>query len=70
MNDPTREAIAAQLLAMRSQIDAALMLIGAGSEPEEVPEGCQHPPDRRMSLRGGTWACRECGYSPGEEGSN
>lgn len=70
MNDPTREAIAAQLLAMRSQIDATLMLIGGGGETTEEPEGCQHPAERRVGLRGGVWACRDCGYSPGEEGSN
>lgn len=64
MNDPTREAIAAQLLAMRSQLDAALMLVSGGAVIEEA-EACQHPKERRVEMRNGVWACRDCGYSPG-----
>ena len=67
MHDTTREAVAAQLLAVRSQIDAALLIIGGAGEAVEAPEGCQHPPERRITTRDGGWACRDCGYSPGEQ---
>lgn len=51
----------AQLAAMESQIDAALLVLTQGVA-EDI---CQHPPDQRtdMSTMGTTrWQCKQCGY--------
>lgn len=62
------EALVAQLLAARAQIDAALMLLGVGTEPAVEEFGvCRHVPERRVTDRAGNWTCRDCGFTAGGE---
>ena len=51
------------LLAMRSQIDAALCILQESDE-EEAGE-CQHPPENRKNystMGAERWQCGVCGY--------
>lgn len=61
----SREALINMLLAMRSQIDAALCILGQEPEEEEEAGKCQHPLEHRKnySTMGRTiWQCGLCGY--------
>lgn len=56
----SQDAVLAQLLAIRAQVDAAIALVSGGSD-----EGCTHPVDDRVDLTemGGPirYLCRACG---------
>ena len=57
-----KNAIIAQMEAIRAQLDATLFLL---AEPDPDPAPCQHPPESRidMATMGTTrWQCRICGY--------
>jgi rubrerythrin len=61
----SREALINMLLAMRSQIDAALCILGQEPEEEEEAGECRHPLESRKnySTMGATrWMCGICGY--------
>lgn len=56
----SQDAVLAQLLAIRAQVDAAIALVSGGND-----EGCTHPVDDRVDLTemGGPirYLCRACG---------
>lgn len=57
----TRDAILAQALAIRAQVDALVAMVSGGVEDE----GCPHPHDHRVDMTemGGPirFLCRACG---------
>ena len=67
----SQDAVLAQLLAIRAQVDAAIALVTGGRG-----EGCTHPEDDRVDLTemGGPirYLCRACGQeitlTEGEDG--
>ena len=67
VDERTREAIIRQLLAIQTQCDAALALLGVESTTgSDIPQKCEHPPEKRVnhSVMGGPedWECSVCGF--------